>query len=369
MFCTCQFNRVSMDGHSTMVFQPVYKSFKFKSSEAMKGWKVEKSTSSNDDDNLFISDLQSQDSEVVLNPHPDDSQNMCAIRDAVTASDCAAWKDSARKAAMDYDLPELVAFLQGSSNYQLFKDICIDKEVRYEDKCSAENCEFYHSSIAWILDSDPDSESESIRESLDSESSTSTDENDCKKDDLSNDHSIKKIISEKVFLVRQGPSNAVLGANSMGLSITKAMGDNRRTSNASVKVDLENTSGSAEFHASEMEDMLRHDSSQDGMSHGLAESSQRHQHCSGESSSSAYELPSGSISYSGGIPGFGSVSFRSGSISFRSSSSTTSSRSFSFPILSSEWNGSPARMGSADHRQLHRHRHRHWGMRFLCCKF
>ncbi|XP_008374669.1 uncharacterized protein LOC126627018 isoform X1 [Malus sylvestris] len=358
MFCTCQqFNRVSMDGHSTMVFQPVYNSFKFKNSEAMKGLKVEKSTSSNDD-NLFISDLQSQDSEVVLNPHPDDSQNMRAIKEAVTAGDCAAWKDSARKAAMDYDLPELVAFLQGSSNYQLFKDICIDKEVRCKDKCSVENCEFYHSSTACMLDSDPDSESESIRESLDSESSTSTDENDCKKDDLSNDHSIKKIISEKVFLVGQGPSNAVLAANSMGLSIT--MGDNRRTSNASVKGDLENTSGSAEFHAPEMENMLRHDSSEDGMSDGLAESSQRHQHCSRGSSSSAYELPSGSFSYSGRIPGFGSISFRS-------SSSTTSSRSFSFPILSSEWNGSPARMGSADHRQLHRHRH--WGMRFLCCKF
>ncbi|CAN6717622.1 unnamed protein product [Malus baccata var. baccata] len=348
-----------MDGHSTAVFLPVYKSFKFKSSEATKGLKVDKSTSSNDDDNLFISDLPSQNSEAALKPHPDDSQNMHATRDAVTASDCAAWTNSTRTAAVDYDLPELVAFLQGSSNYQFFKDIGIDKEVRCEDKCFVEHCESYHSSFSCIPDPDPYSEGESIRESLDSESSTSTDENDGKKDDLSNDHSIKKIISKKVILVRQGTSNAALAANSMGRSITKAIGDNSRTSNASLKGDLENTSG-AKFHAPETENLLRHDSLKDRMSDSLAESCQRHQHCRGESSSSASELPSGSFSYLGGIPGLGSISHRS-------SSSTTSSESFAFPILSSEWNGSPARMGSADERQLHQHRH--WVMRFLCCKF
>ncbi|KAJ4832736.1 hypothetical protein Tsubulata_003434 [Turnera subulata] len=82
--------------------------------------------------------------------------------------------------------------------------------------------------------------------------------------------------------------------------------------------------------------------------------------------------------------------------SFRSSSSTASSHSFTFPILPSEWSGSPIRMpGSpiripsecsispiripsewsaspirrpgADQRQLQKHQRRK--RHFLCCKF
>ncbi|KAJ0965328.1 hypothetical protein J5N97_026466 [Dioscorea zingiberensis] len=53
----------------------------------------------------------------------------------------------------------------------------------------------------------------------------------------------------------------------------------------------------------------------------------------------------------------------SGSISHRSDSSTTSARSFAFPILQSEWNSSPVKMAKADRRRLRKHR---W---FSCCRF
>ncbi|CAN1152310.1 hypothetical protein LINPERHAP2_LOCUS18675 [Linum perenne] len=56
-----------------------------------------------------------------------------------------------------------------------------------------------------------------------------------------------------------------------------------------------------------------------------------------------------------------------GSISMRSDSSTTSTRSFAFPVLQNEWNSSPVRMAKADRRLLRKHRR--WKQRILCCKF
>lgn len=198
-----------MDGHPTLVFKPVYKSFRFKTCEAMKGLKAEKNTSSKDN-NLFIPNPKVEDGEVVQNPHPGES-----------------WK-----AAMDHDLPELVAFLQ-DSGYPFVKDICIDSEVTSQNKCWEENCDLDHNSISGILSFDAESSSESFAETRDysSVSSNSTEsqvitDHDCKKDvskqsgsddlwiedgreyfreiyDTSSDHSTKNAIAETLLLVRQ----------------------------------------------------------------------------------------------------------------------------------------------------------------------
>lgn len=87
-------------------------------------------------------------------------------------------------------------------------------------------------------------------------------------------------------------------------------------------------------------------------------------HDLGESSFSVAGPASGSITYSGPIAYSGSLSLRS--LSIRSDSSTTSARSFAFPVLQSEWNSSPVRMARSDRRQLGKDKS--WG-RFLCCKF
>ncbi|KAK8260065.1 hypothetical protein V6Z12_D13G097500 [Gossypium hirsutum] len=84
------------------------------------------------------------------------------------------------------------------------------------------------------------------------------------------------------------------------------------------------------------------------------------QNGNGESSFSAAGPLTGLISYSGPIA-------YSGNLSLRSDSSTTSTRSFAFPILQSEWNSSPVRMAKADRRQYRRHRG--WRQGFLCCRF
>lgn len=100
-------------------------------------------------------------------------------------------------------------------------------------------------------------------------------------------------------------------------------------------------------------------SHENGISDSLAVESEV-QHGQGESSFSMAGPVSGRISYSGPL-------VYSGSVSLRSDSSTTSARSFAFPVLPSEWNSSPVRMAKADRR--HYRKHRGWRRGFLCCKF
>ncbi|KAI3730513.1 hypothetical protein L1987_61683 [Smallanthus sonchifolius] len=80
----------------------------------------------------------------------------------------------------------------------------------------------------------------------------------------------------------------------------------------------------------------------------------------GESSFSVAGHVSEHIAYSG------PMAF-SGSTSLRSESSTTSTRSFAFPILQNEWNSSPVRMAKADRRRLQKQRG--WRHGILCCRF
>ncbi|XP_055809860.1 uncharacterized protein LOC129880051 isoform X2 [Solanum dulcamara] len=81
----------------------------------------------------------------------------------------------------------------------------------------------------------------------------------------------------------------------------------------------------------------------------------------GEASFSAAGGPaSGSITYSGPIS-------YSGNVSLRSESSTTSTRSFAFPVLQNEWNSSPVRMAKAERRRLSKQKG--WKQGLLCCRF
>ncbi|PON79776.1 hypothetical protein PanWU01x14_010080 [Parasponia andersonii] len=98
---------------------------------------------------------------------------------------------------------------------------------------------------------------------------------------------------------------------------------------------------------------------EDGIFGAQTASGQFH-YSQGESSFSAVGPLSGRINYSGPIP-------YSGSVSLRSDSSTTSTRSFAFPILQSEWNSSPVRMAKADRR--HSRKHGGWRQGLLCCRF
>ncbi|MCL7043986.1 hypothetical protein MKW94_026008 [Papaver nudicaule] len=84
------------------------------------------------------------------------------------------------------------------------------------------------------------------------------------------------------------------------------------------------------------------------------------QHGHGESSFSSAGPFSGPLAYTDPVP-------YSGSISHRSDSSTTSTRSFAFPVLHSEWNSSPVKMVKPDRRHLRKHRG--WKLCFPCCRY
>ncbi|KAK3142348.1 hypothetical protein QOZ80_4BG0345390 [Eleusine coracana subsp. coracana] len=77
-----------------------------------------------------------------------------------------------------------------------------------------------------------------------------------------------------------------------------------------------------------------------------------------EASFSGPSITSGPLTPSGHIP-------YSGNISLRSESSTTSTRSFAFPVLQNEWNSSPVKMAKADRRRMREDRG--WSYRILCC--
>ncbi|XP_009627153.1 cell wall protein AWA1-like [Nicotiana tomentosiformis] len=80
----------------------------------------------------------------------------------------------------------------------------------------------------------------------------------------------------------------------------------------------------------------------------------------GEASFSALGPASGLHFCSGGIS-------YCGSISLRSDGSTTSTGSFTFPILLSEWNSSPVRMAQVE--SSHCRKHKRWRQGLLCCRF
>ncbi|KAL1551167.1 hypothetical protein AAHA92_19044 [Salvia divinorum] len=74
----------------------------------------------------------------------------------------------------------------------------------------------------------------------------------------------------------------------------------------------------------------------------------------GETSFSAASM----IAYSGAF---------SGSLSHRSDGSTTSGKSFAFPLLQPEWDSSPVRMAKADRARFRKHKG--WRSGLLCCRF
>ncbi|KAI0512234.1 hypothetical protein KFK09_012872 [Dendrobium nobile] len=73
----------------------------------------------------------------------------------------------------------------------------------------------------------------------------------------------------------------------------------------------------------------------------------------------------GSAALSGPIITSGHIPY-SGNISLRSDSSTTSTRSFAFPILQSDWSSSPVKMAKAERKHSWKHR---WRAALTCCKF
>ncbi|KAK9278904.1 hypothetical protein L1049_028485 [Liquidambar formosana] len=435
----------SLSGHTTLANKPDYKSFKFSDSpEDSRGFKEDRRTNLKDE-NIAICDSKCQDCDVDSDPFPDDKPNGDGVvRNVLGVHGFTVREDSMERRermtkyttsrseseggeeriffytdgnVMDSELPELVTFLQ-KSNYQVVKDIGIDRGVSSQEKCLIENCELDHNIISCLLNSDVDGSNESTNEAVPSISngSKSSIELDYNKY-VSKQCGSKNLMKEREedIDVRDGSTekykpHLVMGVDtirydtylsnpnghrceqkfdqvpckeevlekSMVFSPSEVIENNVHPFVDSSKSELKSGSIIHELDSSivtissreeegpqnadckpplEIKDMPKLEDMSE--SPAISSESSVMQHGYAESSISAVGSLSGPIAYSGRS--------YSGSISLRSNSSTTSIQSFAFPILSTEWNGSPVKMEKADPRQLRKHRR--WRKCFLCCKF
>lgn len=328
-------------------------------------------------------------------------------------------------ALLDCEMPELVVFLQ-ESKYQAIKDFCTDGEVPLHAKSLTENCGLDHNIVSCLLNSDADSselpkERQSTQSSI-SNSSNSFIQHDCNdyvveqcgsrdlekkieidfdaRDRVSIEGYTGRITPETQCLVGeagsncyhfelsnpighgcgqkcyQGSSEEAVLANSLLYPAPEEISSRRHAIEASFRSEIKSESIPLDIDSSiatissrekeprvvdcqqhfETENLFRLD---DGASESLTVSTQSLviQNGHEESSFSTPGPLSNSIAFSGPIS-------YSGSMSLRSNSST---RSFAFPILQSEWNGSPVKMIEPDRR--HSRKCRPWRLHYLCCKF
>ncbi|KAK6276090.1 hypothetical protein POUND7_005799 [Theobroma cacao] len=291
------------------------------------------------------------------------------------------------------DAPERVVFIQ-ESDYQSVKDIFIDREVTSRSRLN-------YKDISSKFHTDVNGDGEEPRKTLRLTSSISNEieqdfqnyvrkqhalntlmkdgeEESDGRDDRLLCKSTEKMIPEMQH-VKEVQIEDVVSLNPVEPSATESIEDNRYLNEVSSNSGAEsgstiNLSDSSLTTMSSLEEFLegpecqqpyntkRLSRTEDRTSRSLTGPSQSfvNQLAHGDCGSFALGPLSGPITYSGPIP-------CSGSISLRSTSSTASSNSFAFPILPSEWSGSPVRMVEADQRQPRKQQS--WRTCFLCCKF
>lgn len=156
----------SMCCQPTLSYKPDYKAFKFnEKNEDVKGVKEDKGTS----EDLVVSDVKRQgcgyaairNSLRATEDWEDEKDLHRRLSDSLSDSERTGTRKRyhTRNRAMEYELPELVVFLQESS-YHFVKEICIDKEMPSEAKCFVENCDLDHNTISCLLSSDAECKTE-----------------------------------------------------------------------------------------------------------------------------------------------------------------------------------------------------------------
>lgn len=339
-----------MCGSLTLTSKPNYKAFKFS-------------------DNLQEMRTFKRDIKSNLAVHRQNGN--AVVKKLPQVNDLTAWREPegnkairkrhySEKNPMESDTPELVAFLE-EQDYQFVKDIFMDREVPLMNKCLVENCEPDHKIISCMLNSD---DRESDNGSLKAVSSMSNKSKFRIENDTSTD-ATKKSGSENWMLEHEDDSDAISCsgekissdrqltgkvpgreadlANFMVPSAAEKADDNSYSSEATSESEVE--SGSMNTINSEEEFQQQADFETEITSKPLDEISpsltgpgqsfvdQHDQVDQGESLSFSTRVEQ--------VP-------CTGSNSLWSNSSSASSHSFAFPILPSEWNGSPVRMVKTD---------------------
>ncbi|GMI76768.1 hypothetical protein HRI_001346100 [Hibiscus trionum] len=282
------------------------------------------------------------------------------------------------------DAPELVVFIQ-ESDYQSIKDIFIDKEVPSRSR-------FKYKGIHSKYHTDVNSDSEKPGKSLRIMSTISNEieqdfqnyvrkrraledllkdgeEDSDGRDDHLHDKSITNMTSGTRHLKEFQIVDSIT-LKAIDSSVTKTT-DDIHLSEVSSNGEAESgstihLSDSSLNTMSRLEELLQGSGCQQPhKTEGLSRTEDRmSRSLTGSGQSNINEISHGDCDPFAPSPLSGPIPC-SGSVSLRSSSSTASSHSFAFPILPTEWSGSPVRMAEADPRRPRKHQS--WRTCFLCC--
>ncbi|XP_049395625.1 uncharacterized protein LOC125859837 [Solanum stenotomum] len=253
---------------------------------------------------------------------------------------------------MECKLPELVVFLQ-DSNHQVFKDICMEGE-----QCSLENCELNHHNIYYMLKYELDNSAELenrvsesyegiVKQFDDSKNLLMEGKSDTEiADAISYSHDVPKQPSlDREFVDQKENQDQELKLVSMmSKFVSKEVSCNKSSISDSISREASAQNTKAENNTS----------TENGTPRNLASlfADQNTEKFPDREDMNLVVIATKQC--------HDNISIRS--------SSTNSTKSFAFPILTSEWPGSPVKMVAADKREFKR-RSCHWKTCFGCCKF
>ncbi|XP_009793380.1 uncharacterized protein LOC107812525 [Nicotiana tabacum] len=240
---------------------------------------------------------------------------------------------------MECRLPESVVFLQ-DNNHQVFKDICMDGE-----ECSLENCELNHNNIYYMLKYELDHNAELENRVLHvSESKPESFEGTVKHFDDS-----KKLLMEGK--ADTGAEVEIAGAISFYHPLPKEQSLDGELVDNKYNQDQEMNKEACSDQSNIPDSIFREGSnSNDKKSSNIEDGTPMRSLASLFASQNTEKLPDREDS---NVMMVSASKQCNDNISVRSSS-TNSTKSFAFPVLTSEWTGSPAKMVEAGRRDFKR---------------
>ncbi|RDX81394.1 hypothetical protein CR513_37937, partial [Mucuna pruriens] len=260
---------------------------------------------------------------------------------------------------MDYDIPELVVFIQ-EDHQQFVKDICVDRGVSPEGKCQSEDCALDHNTVSSHFEPDMNGRRDSNLRTMEAMLINSN-----RPEYASKPLSLKDAMEfyDCRGLVMDGEVNSGYKISTdhptkkttpetLREALTKEAEFSRSFKNWQINSFLGTIGSKVEFPS--CADCVQVTDTiicrpEMGNSHSPSGSGKRQENDPQETCSCAVGPLPGSTSYV-------APATTSSSASHHSNDSISSTHSFAFPILPEEWNGSPVRMLEADKSQLRKDR-------------
>ncbi|TKY73272.1 hypothetical protein E2542_SST02024 [Spatholobus suberectus] len=273
---------------------------------------------------------------------------------------------------MDYDVPELVVFIQ-EDHPQFVKDSCIDRGVSPKGKCLSEDCELDHSIMSCLFEPDMNSRRDSNLRTLEAMSIDSNGPAYASKPlslkDAMEFYDCRSLVMDgevdSGYNISTDHPTKKTTPDTLKEALRKEAEFSGSFKNWQINSFLDTIGSRVEFRS--CADCVQVTNSimcipEMGNSQNPTGSDKIQENYPQETCSCAVgPLPGGPTSYACSCN-------TSSSASHHSNDSIGSTHSFSFPILPAEWSGSPVRMLEADRSQVRKDRWQKIRILFSCCK-